>query len=91
MFVVAINDNKCMQKEGTNPNNESAKIAARVKRTAGITGFSVRTVQRVIQGQQKNDRVLSVYMQITELDEQADDILKKTSLVKAAEKLVPLN
>jgi len=75
----------------TNPNSESAKIAARIKRTAEITGFSIRSVQRVINGDQNNESVLEVYMQITELDEQADDILKKTSLVKAAEKLVPLN
>ena len=67
-----------MDKKG----NRDAIRAARVKRTAEITGVSERHVNRVMIGDQENDKVVLVFMELKE---------GENKLVEAAKKLVPFN
>ena len=56
--------------------------AARVIKTADVTGVSKRQVRRVIEGDQKNDKILEVYMEIEE---------GENLLLEAVKKAVPFN
>jgi hypothetical protein len=65
-----------------NPNKRDSEVATRVKRTAELTGVDVRSVYRVLNGDQKNEIVLSTYMQLQE---------GETLLMQAVKELVPFN
>lgn len=74
-----------MQKIIEKPSRRDSEVATRVKRTAELTGASVRTVYRVLRGDEEVDlktseKVLSVYMQLSE---------GETLLIKAVKKAVP--
>jgi hypothetical protein len=55
--------------------------AIRVKRTAELAGVSERQVYRVIDGDQKNEEVLRIYMQLSE---------GENLLIEAIKKAVPI-
>ena len=59
--------------------------ASRVKKTSILTGVSIRQIYRVIEGSQKNEKVLKVYMELQEKEEKVFDNL----LIKAVKKAVP--
>lgn len=67
-----------------------SEISARIKRTAELTGVSVRSVRRVIIGDQVNENVLQTYMDLEEMEEVMMRVYKN-KLVKAVEELIPLN
>ncbi|MGQ0740179.1 MAG: hypothetical protein ACT4OJ_14100 [Bacteroidota bacterium] len=73
-----------MQKNMVKTNKRSSEIATRVNRTAVIAGVSRRTVYRIIKGAEADketaDRVLAIYMQLSE---------GETLLIKAVKKVVP--
>lgn len=71
-----------MVKKETNPNKRDSAIATRVKRTAEICGVSPRHVYRVILGDQVNEEITLVYIELSE---------GENKLVEAVKKLVPLN
>ena len=60
--------------------------AARVQRTADITGVTPRAVRYILNGERENDDVLMVYMEIKEMEEKLDNDLKNE-----VNKLVPFN
>lgn len=62
-------------------------VAARVKKTAEIMGVSIRTVQKVIKGDQMNKNVLNTYMELEEGEEE----LFNNILLRTVERLVPFN
>lgn len=64
------------------PSKRDAEMATRVKRTAELTGVTERSVYRVLNGDQKNEGVLKVYMTLQE---------GESLLVKAARELVQFN
>lgn len=66
-----------------------AEIAARVKRTAEITGVTERSVRRVLSGDQVNEEVLATYMDLKELEDQAYETAKENHLLAAVNKLIP--
>jgi hypothetical protein len=78
--------NKAMQKNIDSRNKYTAEVAARIKKTAILTGYSERTVQRVIYCDVKNDEVLSVYMELQNLENTAFDIL-----LNEVKRIVPFN
>jgi predicted regulator of amino acid metabolism with ACT domain len=55
-----------MRKNRTKQKNRDSEKATRVKKVAELTGVSPRQVYRVIRGDESNDAVLRVYMQLTE-------------------------
>lgn len=59
--------------------------AARVKKTARITGVSIRSVQRVLSGDQKNPEVMATYFDLLEGEKQLEENL----LIKAVRELIP--
>lgn len=50
----------------TKTSKKDSGVATRVKRTAELCGVTPRQVYRVIQGEQVNESVLRVYMQLFE-------------------------
>ena len=64
------------------PTKREAEVATRVERTADITGVSKRYVRLVLNGERRNDQVLSIYMQLQE---------GETLLLQAVKELVPFN
>lgn len=66
-----------------NTKKRDAENAIRVKRTAEVVGVSIRTVERVIKGEQINEKVLEVYMFLQEGEQNL--------LLEAVEKAVPFN
>ncbi len=64
------------------PNQRSAEIAYRVKRTAEITGLKSNTVYKIIRGDRENEEVLTTYMELWERDK---------VLLSEVKKLVPFN
>lgn len=68
-----------------NPRNKTkreARRAATVIETAELAGVSTRTVQRVLSADQENEKVLSIFMTISE---------GHNKLLKAVKELVPFN
>ncbi|HEX8313917.1 MAG TPA: hypothetical protein VF609_02930 [Flavisolibacter sp.] len=65
--------------------------ASRIQKTARIVGVSIRTVQRVLKGDQVNDEVLATYMDLLEKEQDAFESAKENHLLAAVEKLVPFN
>ncbi len=80
-----------MQKTLTIPKKRDAETAARVKLTADITGLDVRSVYRIISGDQNNPKVLEVYMQLQEGTIMLAETIKENLLLKAVNELVPFN
>lgn len=80
-----------MPKYPTKTRTRDSETAARVKRTAKLVGVSKRMVYMVIQGDRKNEEVMTVYMRLKEMDAYADDLTAKTSLIKHIEAAVPFN
>jgi predicted transcriptional regulator len=68
------------------PKGRDSETATRVKRTANICGVSPRTVYRVIRGDESDEqtveKVLQVYMQLSE---------GESVLVETIKKIVPFN
>jgi hypothetical protein len=62
--------------------NRDTIRAARIKKTADIVGVSERQVQRVLNGDQQNEDVVMVFMELSE---------GETKLVQQVRKLVALN
>jgi hypothetical protein len=58
--------------------------AARIKKTSRITGVDVRSVQRVLNGDQENEFVFDVYMAIAEEEEKMEN-----KLIDAVKELIP--
>lgn len=71
-----------MDKYKENIKKRDAVLASRVKKTAKITGVSDRQVRRVINGESKNEEILSTYMFIQE---------GENKLLREAKLLVPFN
>lgn len=57
-------------------NKRSAETRAIVLKTARITGLSVRSIERVISGDQKNDVAFSTYMELLESGNEKENELK---------------
>ncbi len=55
-----------MSKKLTKVKARDAEKAARVKKTAKLTGVTTKQVYRVINGDQKNEAVLLTYMEFSE-------------------------
>lgn len=72
---------KGMSKKTVKTKRRDIIKAARVRKTADLTGVSQRHVQRVIEGSRMNDNVLTVFMKIEEGENQ---------LLEAVKNLVPL-
>ena len=64
------------------PSIRDSEVATRVKRTAELTGVDVRSVYRVLNGQQQNEKVLGIYMQLQE---------GENLLLQAVKELIPFN
>jgi predicted transcriptional regulator len=78
-----------MIKHSEKTNARNTVKAALVEKTAEITGLSSRSVNRVLNGKQNNETVLSVHM---ELKEGFDDLVEKVEtnlLLEAVKELVP--
>lgn len=65
-----------------NPSKRDSEVATRVKRTAELSGVDVRSVYRVLNGQQHNEKVLGIYMQLQE---------GENLLLQAVKELIPFN
>lgn len=63
-----------------NSNKKDVRRAAIIKDTAEVVGVSQRQVQRVLAGNQENEKVVSVFMEISE---------RKNALLKEVKMLVP--
>lgn len=65
---------------------KSSETAIRVKRTADLAGVSVRTVYRVINGEEAEkataDRIMKIYMQLSE---------GESLLIKAVKEAIKFN
>lgn len=59
------------------PKTDTIK-AARIIKTADVTKHSTRQVQRVLKGEQKNDTILEVFMQIEEGENALLEEVKRT-------------
>ena len=55
-----------MAKKSNNTRKRDAKKAATVKDTAELVGVSERQVRRVLDGEHENEKVISVFMTLTE-------------------------
>ncbi len=75
-----------MSKIFEKPSKRDAERAAIVKRTARITGVSERQVNRVLDTENSNDLVVSVFMEIKESNDQTDN-----KLLEAVKTLIPFN
>jgi hypothetical protein len=62
--------------------------AVKVKITADAVGVSTRQVNRVIQGENKNDEIINAFLIV---DEAINSLANSTNLVKAAADLVPFD
>ena len=62
--------------------------AAKVKITADAIGVSTRQVNRVIQGENKNDEIIEKFLIV---DEAINNLANSSALVKAAADLVPFD
>lgn len=71
-----------MDKNRENVKKRDAVVASRVNKTAKITGVSNRYVRMVINGEYRNEDVLSTYMFIQE---------GENKLLREARLLVPFN
>lgn len=73
-------------------NSKSIDIerAARIKKTARIAGVSVRSVQRVLAGDQNNEEVMNVYYDLYEQEQLAYKLAEENHLVAELERLIPL-
>jgi hypothetical protein len=71
-----------MDKYKENKKKRDAVLTSRVKKTAEITGVSNRYVRMVINGEYRNEDVLSTYMFIQE---------GENKLLREAKLLVPFN
>jgi hypothetical protein len=80
-----------MQKEFEKTNSRDIVKAAIVQKTSEITGLSQRSVNRVLNGNQNNDAVLEVHMELQEKFEDAVEEVKTNFLLKAVEELVPFD
>lgn len=69
-----------MQKKPIIQRKRDTKRAATIIETAELTGVSTRSVQRVLNAEQENEKVLSIFMTITE---------EKRDLLKRVKELVP--
>lgn len=69
--------NKSMQKNLRYPKKRSAKRAALIEVTAVLRGVSTRQVQRVLAGDQNNDKVVDTYMELNEGFDKLIDEVKK--------------
>jgi hypothetical protein len=69
-----------MDKKSTIKRKKDTKKAATIIETAELTGVSQRSVQRVISGDQDNERVFTVFMELTE---------RKNRLLQEVMQLVP--
>ncbi len=65
-----------------NQSKRDAKRAATVKETAMLVGVSQRYVRMVMAGDRENDKVIEVFMELTE---------GKNLLLQEVKKLVPFN
>ena len=63
-----------------NQTERDVRRAATIKETAEVIGVSTRHVQRVLSGDRENDKVIMVFMELTE---------KKSELLEEVKKLVP--
>jgi DNA-binding LacI/PurR family transcriptional regulator len=63
-----------------NQNKKDVRRAATIKDTADVVGVSTRQVQRVLAGDQENEKVVAVYMEISE---------RKNELLEQVKMLVP--
>lgn len=59
-----------------------ARRVATIKETAEIAKVSTRSVERVLNAEQKNDQVLSIFMTISE---------EHNKLLRSVKQLVPFN
>ena len=62
--------------------NRDVRRAANIDYTAELTGVDKRSVQRVLAGDQRNERILSTYMEIDE---------GINLLLQSVKQLVPFN
>lgn len=73
-------ESKCMEKT----RKVDTERASRIIKTARITGVSVRSVQRVLNGEQDNDYVFDVYLALTE-----EELKMENGLLDAVKELIP--
>lgn len=71
-----------MSKKSTKPSKRDIKKAATILDTAELVGVSPRQVRRVLSGEQENQNVFSVFMELTE---------GKNLLLEEVKKLIPFN
>lgn len=60
--------------------------AALIKKTARLTGVSVRSVQRVLEGKQNNPKVVETFMTL----EEQIGVVEDNLLLEAVKDLIPL-
>lgn len=65
-----------------NQEKKDCRRASTVKDTAELMGVSPRQVRRVLCGDQENEKIIEVFMEITE---------RKNMLLEEVKKLVPFN
>lgn len=58
-------------------NKRSAEDRALIRKTARITGISERSVERVTKGEQQNEVVMKVYIELQEHSDEQENNLKK--------------
>lgn len=69
-----------MAKKHNQQKKRSSIVASLVEKTADVTNVSKRSVQRVIQGDQNNEKVLSVFMYLQEGENALIQEVKKLDL-----------
>lgn len=80
-----------MAKNSEKTRTRDAVKAARVKKVNKITGVSERQIYRVINGEQENEEVVEVFMELTEREEQVFEDIRTNRLLEAVKDLVPFN
>jgi hypothetical protein len=91
-YIRVVNDDmQSMAKNSEKPRTRDSEVAGIVKKTARICGVSIRTVQRVIIGQQKNDEVLAVFMDLQQGFEEVVISAENNRLLAAVKDLVPFD
>jgi ATP-dependent phosphoenolpyruvate carboxykinase len=78
-----------MQKEMEKTTGRDTVKAALVLKTSEITGLSPRSVNRVLDGNQNNESVLSVHMELQEGFQEVVEKVQTNFLLEAVNKLVP--
>jgi DNA-binding LacI/PurR family transcriptional regulator len=68
-----------MIKKLTNTMKRDVRRAATIKDTKEIVGVSTSTIQKVLRGERTNDKVVMVFMELTE---------RKSALIEAVKELV---